>query len=302
MRLALNAEIFTDENQKKYLNYDSEGIQYYQFKKQTNSGEFGRHSVKDVNMQSDFQKIGNILREKREEKGLSIVDISDMLCIRKSLVKALEEGNTAMLPHEVYIRGYLKKYAHVLDLNEETLGLEPREENSVSQGEPVQAPRPAVHGSRHIARRAMVIPLVFVLIIAFFVLNQIYKEKFAARATSEKIAQSSPVNTKQASVNVRENGPAGTVVQPGLDKPQALPVSEDKKLMITCNERTWVSVVIDENEKKEFMLNPEEMVVLNGRDNFDLLIGNAAGVKLNLNGKEVGFTGKSGEVKRVKVS
>jgi hypothetical protein len=50
------------------------------------------------------------------------------------------------------------------------------------------------------------------------------------------------------------------------------------------------------------MLNPEEMVVLNARDNFDLLIGNAGGVKLNLNGKEVEFTGKSGEVKRVKVS
>ena len=72
--------------------------------------------------------------------------------------------------------------------------------------------------------------------------------------------------------------------------------------MITCSDRTWVSVVIDGNEKKEFMLNPEEMIVLNAKDSFDLLIGNAAGVKLNLNGKEVGFAGKSGEVKRVKIS
>ena len=252
-------------------------------------------------MQSEFQRIGSLLREKREAKGFSIIDISDMLCIRKSLVRALEEGNTAVLPHEVYIRGYLKKYAHVLDISEETLGLEPRaEEQPVqAQAEPAQT-KSVVHGPRHIPKRAMLIPLVFVLIISFFVLNQIYKERSAAR--QDRAAQSGAVATKQASVNVREHSGANTVAQPGAaEQPQMLPVSE-KKLMITCNERTWVSVVIDENEKKEFMLNPEEMIVLNAKENFDLLIGNAAGVKLNLNGKEVEFTGKSGEVKRIKIS
>jgi len=72
--------------------------------------------------------------------------------------------------------------------------------------------------------------------------------------------------------------------------------------MVTCHERTWVSVVIDGTEKKEFMLNPEDIIVLNAKDNFDLLIGNAGGVKLNLNGKEIELTGQSGEVKRIKVS
>lgn len=248
-------------------------------------------------MQPDLQKIGSILREKREEKGLSIIDISDSLCIRKSLVKALEEGNLALLPHEVYIRGYLKKYAHLLDINEDVLGLDqPGKEPAVVQAE-IAVKKPAhIHGPRHIARRAMLIPLVFVLIIAFFVLNQIYKERSAARSTPDQIAQKSPVSTKQATVNASQ--------QPGgaEQSSQALSVSEVKKLMITCNERTWVSVVIDDNEKKEFMLNPEEMIVLNARDNFDILVGNAAGVKLNLNGKEVDFTGKSGEVKRVKIS
>lgn len=72
--------------------------------------------------------------------------------------------------------------------------------------------------------------------------------------------------------------------------------------MITCLERTWVSVVIDESEKKEFMLNPLDIIVLNAREKYDLLIGNAAGVKLMLNGNDVQFTGQSGEVKRIKIS
>ena len=79
-------------------------------------------------------------------------------------------------------------------------------------------------------------------------------------------------------------------------------VLETKKLMIACQERTWVRVVIDGSEKKEFMLNHEEVVVLNAKESFDVLVGNAAGVKLFYNGEDIGFTGASGEVKHVSLS
>ena len=88
----------------------------------------------------------------------------------------------------------------------------------------------------------------------------------------------------------------------GYDPYEEKVVLETKKLMIACQERTWVRVVIDGSEKKEFMLNQEEVVVLNAKESFDLLIGNAAGVKLFYNGKDIGFTGASGEVKRVNLS
>ena len=61
-------------------------------------------------------------------------------------------------------------------------------------------------------------------------------------------------------------------------------------------------MVIDGAEKKEFMLNPQDILVLNAKENFDILIGNAGGVKMSLNGKDVESAGQSGEVKRVKVS
>jgi len=75
----------------------------------------------------------------------------------------------------------------------------------------------------------------------------------------------------------------------------------EKKLLITCHERTWISVIVDGKEKKEFMLNPKDVLVLNAKEGFDLLIGNAGGIKLFLNGKDLGFSGKSGEVKRLKI-
>ncbi len=232
----------------------------------------------------DLQKIGETLREKREEKGLTVVNISDSLCLRKSLVQAIENGDWSLLPHEVYVRGYLKEYAHLLDLNEDVLGLDLPAEETVIPDVPVKK-EPVSEGKR-IGKRAIFYPLIFILIIAFFVLNQIYKERSITKSTPREVAQ-------PASINVRST-PAEQGTLPDF--------VEVKKLMVTCHERTWVSVVIDGTEKKEFMLNPEDIIVLNARENFDLLIGNAGGVKLNLNGKEIELTGQSGEVKRIKVS
>jgi transcriptional regulator with XRE-family HTH domain len=235
-------------------------------------------------MLPDLQKIGETLREKRQEKGLTVVNISDSLCLRKSLVQAIENGDWSALPHEVYVRGYLKEYAHLLNINDDALGLDvPAEETVIPE---VPANKEAITRERRVGKKAIFYPLIFVLIIAFFVLNQIYKERSVSKSAPREVAQ-------PASVNVR--------TAPG--EQAALPeFVEAKKLMVTCHERTWVSVVIDGTEKKEFMLNPEDIIILNAKDNFDLLIGNAGGVKLNLNGKDVELTGQSGEVKRVKVS
>ena len=253
-------------------------------------------------MSLDLQAIGKSLKDRREQKGLTIVSVSDSLCLRKSLVQAIESGDWNSLPHEVYVRGYLKEYLHLLEMPQDILRAdEICEEKPVMPGEPAKSQK--IIQKRHLPRQAIVVPLIFILIISFFVLNQIYKERSIARSTSNQISKPEDVTTKQASVNVRQPS-ATNIPQVSSEQTQQQPlsVSDIKKLMITCSERTWVSVVIDGNEKKEFMLNPEEMVILNAQENFDLLIGNAAGVKLNLNGKELGLTGRSGEVKRIKVS
>ena len=79
------------------------------------------------------------------------------------------------------------------------------------------------------------------------------------------------------------------------------PLLEPKKLTITCQETTWVRILVDGKEEKEFMLKPREVVKLGAKDNFDLLIGNAAGVKLFLDGIDTGFSGEEGEVKHIRL-
>jgi cytoskeleton protein RodZ len=122
-------------------------------------------------------------------------------------------------------------------------------------------------------------------VIGFFILSQINKEQKTT-----------------AQIQYAERTSKNIIEKIDSEMKSAGEASDAKKLMIICQERTWVSVVIDDTEKKEFMLNPQDIIILNAKETYDLLIGNAGGVKLILDGKDVQSTGVSGEVKRIKLS
>ncbi len=60
---------------------------------------------------------GNILRETREEKGVSIKEASDTLHIRIPYLQALENGRAEIIPSAVQARGFLRIYAEYLNLS-----------------------------------------------------------------------------------------------------------------------------------------------------------------------------------------
>lgn len=62
----------------------------------------------------DLRRIGELLREAREKKGLSLSNVSDPLFLTKSTLGAIESGHWDVLPHPVYVKGYVKSYAHYL--------------------------------------------------------------------------------------------------------------------------------------------------------------------------------------------
>jgi len=66
----------------------------------------------------DLRRIGEFLRVTRESKGLSLGDVSEALFLTKSTVRAIESGHWEVLPHPVYVKGYARSYASVLDVCE----------------------------------------------------------------------------------------------------------------------------------------------------------------------------------------
>lgn len=66
-------------------------------------------------------KIGTSLRQKREERGLSIEDISTNTQLQPKLIKAIEEGNIEILPESIYVRGMVKRYGNYLGLDGQSI-------------------------------------------------------------------------------------------------------------------------------------------------------------------------------------
>lgn len=60
---------------------------------------------------------GTILREAREQKGVSVKEASDELHIRIPYLQALESGRAEIIPSAVQARGFLRIYAEYLNLN-----------------------------------------------------------------------------------------------------------------------------------------------------------------------------------------
>jgi cytoskeleton protein RodZ len=68
-----------------------------------------------------FQEIGQILADARKEQNLTITQVASKIHIRQRYLIDLEEGQLADLPGRVYILGFIRTYARLLNLDGEEL-------------------------------------------------------------------------------------------------------------------------------------------------------------------------------------
>ena len=65
------------------------------------------------------EELGQLLRHTREQRLLSIGDVSEHLKLPARQVEALENADFSKLPEAVFVRGFLRSYGRHLELDEE---------------------------------------------------------------------------------------------------------------------------------------------------------------------------------------
>ncbi|NCX49764.1 MAG: helix-turn-helix domain-containing protein, partial [Gammaproteobacteria bacterium] len=81
---------------------------------------------------------GSLLRQAREEKGLTIDEMSAISNLTKQVIRGIESDDYSELAGLSFVRGYLKLYAKKLGVNEADI-LEPFDRWKAEQsGEPIQ--------------------------------------------------------------------------------------------------------------------------------------------------------------------
>lgn len=68
-----------------------------------------------------MKDIGNFLRERREARGISLIEVEKDIKIRKKYLQALEEGNMDIISGKTYLMGYLRNYSKYLGIDEENI-------------------------------------------------------------------------------------------------------------------------------------------------------------------------------------
>lgn len=244
---------------------------------------------------------GEVLRQRREELNRSIVEVSEILKIRPEFITALENDLFDKLPVAVYARGYIRMYA-------EYLGLDPRPLMEVyAQHLSQPSPTAIMPISSSKKKSPFVFNLLIVLVIAaIFAGLVLLRSQHGSHETVSRETASAPA------VRPAETVPA-PAVESSAEQGQAvgsspLPVSEgeapraavaalsEHALRLEAVEITWLLVKFSDDRSEEVLLRPGETKAWTFTDSAAIKIGNAGGVKIQFDGKDLGTPGVSGQV------
>ena len=217
--------------------------------------------------------VGEILKKRREELGRDLREISNTLKIKHAYLKAIEDGDREMLPAEVYVKGYIHEYARILDLDPESvINAYAGEASPPPPERSTLPPKKKDQRKSFIVRYPLILSILVVLtIIAAFAL-------FTTSPRRTELATPAAEGQKRLSPKTEETG---------------------YDLEALATDTTWLLVTIDKTDSREILMKPGDSVRWHARNGFFLKIGNAGGVKLVLNGKEVGKLGEEGEVVKI---
>jgi len=327
-----------------------------------------------------MESLGVTLKKLREEKGLTVKDISGITKIREPLILALEAEQWEKLPEKIFIRGFVHSYVRAID-GDESLFLDMFESACPGEEGEIVFPdyqKKTFKGLERKPLKRLWIIIVFLFLIGaggwlvYYFLgstqevgliektseirdtpsevtedvpdagqkaretqNVEVKEeevseqtafseqtrgKKSSRKKSSTMEHGSPVIQTESDRKTPTPGrklaappePAGQAKQINEEKKKEIfpelppeetaePAEKLKNLVIKAKMETWLSLKIDGKPHKEILLKPGERFEARVVKTADLLIGNAGGVNIEFNGKDLTPDGKSGQVVRLKL-
>jgi cytoskeleton protein RodZ len=230
--------------------------------------------------------LGDEFRAAREARHLSLSDVSEQIHIRSVYLQSIEDEDWSEIAAPVYVRGFIRTYARFLGLDAEravtgfnaSLG-----ESAQKTHEPLAVSSTARRGP---SPWVWVATAVAVLLVAFVGYNYFQlqaSEKPAATTASQKVPAQAPAPTR---------GMPGAAPSP-LAK--ASPPVATRTLEVHLTQASWLLVRIDGAQAVEGIFPAGTRKAFHGKQ-ADVRAGNAGGVDLRLNGKELGRMGHAGDV------
>ncbi len=247
--------------------------------------------------------VGETLKQARLSQGINLEKVASDLKIRRTQLEALEEDNWDIFPADVYIIGYIRAYSLYLGLKPEPLIEEfkkSRQSEALSEA-PVESRKKEIF----FIKPGVIITAVIIISGIAVISSVLRQDRNPSHVLPSQPGPSTPsvAITPAEDRIIRENPkPSQPVAKPqeSVKTDTSFAGQKEEKgefqLRIIATELTWLSVETEEGSH-DITMRPGDTVQYVSKKGFKLKIGNAGGIKLVLNGKDLGSPGRSGEVK-----
>jgi cytoskeletal protein RodZ len=289
-------------------------------------------------MQVSSDSLGNYLRDEREQRGVSLQEISAMTKIQMRFLQALEEDAYERLPAPPFVVGFLRAYAQCLCLDADEIVAVYQKYYRV-QEKPERSQLPLTPAMRQRTRVGVISAGAGVLIlglIAVLLLRDMRagsqprrspstpsatRDQDAATGTSVSTPMPSAPVAPRVDAKIPEPAqatlaiplaapPVAATLSPNPPSQAAARVPETPEpttseaspqpliLQADAVKDTWLRVVIDDNERYALLLKAGKSVRWQAGERFVLTVGNVQGTRLLLNGQEVALPSAQSNVVR----
>ena len=278
-----------------------------------------------------FSKIGETLRQQRENLGLTLQEIEDQTLLRIHYLKALEDGDFSSLPSSVQGRGMLNSYAKYLGLDEEQLLLQYAEGVQIvfSNKQKTDSIRKAsltaqsIQKSRtslSLVRRLLTSDLLWAILLSFMLIGFVGWGIFTIF-----ISQSPPLNSQKppsvvevllttATATITPTMPTPTLTSAAIfyptivvslnatqeDDMQGTPIGKSMPgnvhINVVARMRAWMRVTVDGEIQFEGRTQPGSAYAYSAANQIEVLTGNAAALQIYYNQEDLGVMGYLNQV------
>ncbi len=262
--------------------------------------------------------IGETLRRRREERGLTTEQAAFQSKVPVRLVQVLESDDYHLTPDPLYLVRLLHEYGAFLGLDvaqldadfQQVIQRPPRTSLAVA---PAASPAVAIPWKQALWTVAAILVLVPVVIIALSLASKRADERVeqtpAAAPQPERAAAADSAVAVAPDRTAEIPGPAvETPAAPiadtrdilrGIGDRVAEPSASVRHVLVArALEPTWMSVWVDRKDVREVLLQAGQVARFEAANDFQVTVGNAGGVTLTLNGAPLPPLGRSGEVIR----
>jgi len=199
--------------------------------------------------------IGSKLREKRQDLGLSVEDVSYRTLINVKYLNAIEENKFSEIPAETMALGFISNYSAILGLNPDEIICEYKKSNLINFPKITTVRIKSAPVKKNI--NIKIIPALTLLTGAVLIfglitmISNIIKSDKISETTSEK------------------------------------PAIQKNHLELQTTDNVWIRIKEGENPIFEGIIPPNTIKTFESAEQFSLRIGNLSGITVSMNGTPV---------------